>query len=147
MATAHLGRSVMPRVVSVYVHPSVWSPTSPCVAATAPPTTASVSCTCGPAKNRWTSAWPARENAVSDRARVTGMFHPCVLTGWNKDTRCRTESMLTNHKRKKDVAVLKIHVAIGVNCTAIRKELLTSPLIPFQKCVSWRVNLPNYPSL
>ena len=62
---APLVQSAMPRAGNVCVHRSVWSPTSPCVAAMALPTTASVSCTYGPAKNRWNSESSARESAVS----------------------------------------------------------------------------------
>lgn len=93
VATAHLGRSVMPRVVSVCAHPSAWSPTSLFAAATAPLTTASASCTCGPAKNRWTSAWSARENAVSDaclfvaRADVTAMCHARLCLNCDEENR------------------------------------------------------------
>lgn len=140
----------MPRVVSVYARPSVWSPTSLCAAATAPPTTASASCTCGPAKNRWTSAWSARENAVSEaglpaaRVRVTVMFRPCVLIGWGEKTQlnpCREPIT----KGRRVLQSWKFLLQQGVNCIAIRKGLLTLPLIPFQKCVSWRVNLPKHP--
>lgn len=56
----------MPRQGGVCAHRSVWSPTSLCAAAMAPPTIVSVSCMFGPAKNRWTSVWSAKESAVSN---------------------------------------------------------------------------------
>lgn len=63
--TALSGQSATPKVHSVFVQQSVWSPTSPYAVAMARPTPASASYTCGPAKNRWTCEWSARESAVS----------------------------------------------------------------------------------
>lgn len=63
--TARLGRSATPRAAAVCVRPSAWSLASPCAAATAPPTPASASSTCAPARSRWSCGWSARASAVS----------------------------------------------------------------------------------
>lgn len=143
----------MPRVVSVCVHPSVWSPTSLCAAATAPPTTASASCTCGPAKNRWTSEWSARESAVSDaclpaaRAHVAVACHACCVLIAEVNT--MTINLSLNETRTewitKSAPFWERLLQQGVDCIAIRKGSVTSLWIPFQKSISWRVGLSKQP--
>lgn len=159
VANAHLGRSVMPRAVSVCAHPSVWSPTSLCAAATAPLTTASASCTCGPAKNRWTSEWSARENAVSDACAAAALptYLQCVvrvvsqLPGKNRmDVNLRLnngtswiECIEWITKRDGCRSSEKSCCDGGEDCIVISEGSLPSLLIPFQKSILWWVNLPK----
>jgi len=106
--TAPLGQSAMNRAPSVCARRSAWTPTRPCAAATAAPTTASASCTCGPASSRWTSAWSARESAVSDacirtRSEVLGRLLECTTSMGKKNKtqqRCTEVSKLNFTKNK-----------------------------------------------
>lgn len=129
----------MPRVVSVCAHPSVWSPTSLCAAATAPPTTASASCTCGPAKSRWTSEWSARESAVSDACRPAARAHGSpsrVLIGVTN--RMEITLRLNNETRKEWITKRPFWDHLlwkGVDCIANRKGSVASLWIPFQKSI------------